>query len=369
VKPLRLLLLADLDISHTQKWAIALSHQGFQVMVIGLNPASTTWYRDIKGVQIKCLDISRAITMRGSGTFNKLVFYLRTLPKLKKLIRSFRPDILHAHYATSYGFLASVSGFHPWICSLWGTDVYSFPKKSFLNKYFFMFVLSRADKVCATSSAMVREARKYINREIFVTPFGINCEKFFPAEKRENCDNQPITVGTIKSLEPNYRIDILIRSIALILKRHPGLPLKLLIVGGGSQESELKSLAEQEGLGQHTIFTGYVPHEKVATYHRMLSVYVAVSESESFGVAVLEASACGVPVVVSNVGGLPEVVRDGETGFIVPSGDVEATISAIEKLVMNPSLRNHMGASGRSWVLDRYKWKSSVDTMLDVYYT
>ena len=366
-RTLRLLMLSDLGSPHTQRWAVALANRRFRVMVVGLNPVPSGWCKGVSGLQVKDLGIPREKSVRGERTLAKLCYYLTAVPRVKRILRSFRPHILHAHYATSYGLLASTSGFHPWICSVWGSDVYSFPRKGLLHRQLLRFVLSRADQVCATSSVMAEECRKYTIRNIHVTPFGIDCRQFHPRAGIGSQNAHAITVGTIKSLEPNYRIDLLIRSFAEICRRHPWADLKLLIVGNGSQRSELESLVEREGLSGRTFFAGQVPHQKVAEYLRRLSVYVAVSASESFGVAVLEASACGIPVVVSRVGGLVEVVRDGETGLIVPPDNLQATTTAIEKLVMDPTLRSTMGAAGRRWVADQYNWERSVEIMLDVY--
>jgi glycosyltransferase involved in cell wall biosynthesis len=99
-----------------------------------------------------------------------------------------------------------------------------------------------------------------------------------------------------------------------------------------------------------------------------ISVSVSITDSESFGVAVIEASACEKPVIVANVGGLPEVVEDEVTGFVVPPQDAEATASALEKLVLNKSLRQEMGNAGRQRVQRLYDWKNNVQQMLSIYH-
>ena len=82
---------------------------------------------------------------------------------------------------------------------------------------------------------------------------------------------------------------------------------------------------------------------------------------------VIEASACEIPVVVSDVGGLPEVVKDGITGFIVPSRDIEATADAIQKLIERPELAKKMGKAGREFVLQFYESQKTVKIMSDLY--
>ena len=145
------------------------------------------------------------------------------------------------------------------------------------------------------------------------------------------------------------------------------MPLKLLIVGAGSLSTALKKLTYDLGIEKDTVFTGKIAHELVPVYDNMLSVSVSVSNSESFGVAVIEASACGKPVVVSDVGGLPEVVKDGITGIVVPPRNPEKTAEAIEKLVLDDSMRKQMGATGREHVAKFYDWNKNVEQMVDIY--
>nr|WP_258096167.1 glycosyltransferase [Salinibacter sp. 10B] len=184
---------------------------------------------------------------------------------------------------------------------------------------------------------------------------------------------EEIVIGTVKKLEHKYGVDILIRAFANLRSNlateHPDVAkaLRLLIVGGGALREELETLAREKGVGAVTTFVGAVPHAKVPTYLRTLDVYVAASRAESFGVAVIEASSCQCPTVVSNVGGLPEVVEDGETGIVVGRGDVESTIKALRKLVLDPTARQKMGVAGRSYVKKFYSWSSCLDRMEEVY--
>ena len=148
------------------------------------------------------------------------------------------------------------------------------------------------------------------------------------------------------------------------------LPLKLLLVGGGSKQALLKKLAEELGIACDTAFTGHVEHSEVVAYHNMLtvSVFVSISHSESFGVSVIEAGACSKPVVVSNVGGLPEVVEENVTGFIVEVKNFHQTADAIEKMMLDETLRTRMGRAGRERVEKLFNWDDNVEQMISVYH-
>ncbi len=266
-----------------------------------------------------------------------------------------------------------MSGFRPYVVSVWGSDVYDFPANSRLNRQLVAANLSAADWVCSTSEIMAKQTASLCPgiEYISVTPFGIDVNAFQP--KPESKDPKVITIGTVKTLAPKYGIDILIRAFARVREQlartdseHAG-RLRLLIVGAGPQRLPLETLAGELNVAGVTTFAGGVPHAEVADYLHRLDVYVAVSRFESFGVAALEASACGLPVVVSNVGGLPEVVVDEETGFVVERESVLATTAAIARLLDAPALRARMGEAGRNHVLAHYDWEKSVDRMEEVY--
>lgn len=362
---LRILLLSDCDSAHTIKWATSLSKQGLDIVIFSLNNFTVDDYREFKNIKVIALN---QVISKGEGSFEKIK-YLNALPLLKKTIKDFKPDILHAHYATSYGLLGAMSNFHPFILSVWGSDVFSFPRKSFFHKAVLKFNLNRADKLLSTSHIMVKETNIYTDKHIDVTPFGIDLEKFKPMTVNSVFSPDDFVIGTVKTLEEKYGIEFLIKAFKIVSEKYPNLPLKLLIVGAGSLEKNLKQLAKKIDIQDKTIFTGRIPFAEVPKYHNMLTISVSVStsHSESFGVAIIEASACAKPVVVSNVGGLPEVVADGITGIIVPPKDAEATAAAIERLILDQALRSKMGSSGRERVEELYNWNDNVEQMIGIY--
>ncbi|MCU1281549.1 MAG: hypothetical protein JWM53_5095, partial [bacterium] len=105
-------------------------------------------------------------------------------------------------------------------------------------------------------------------------------------------------------------------------------------------------------LGDDVTFLGE-QLDVVATLRRA-HVFLLPSETESFGLAALEALACGVPVVASRAGGLPEVVREGEEGYLLPVGDVEAMAAAVGRIVDDPTLHRRLSASARAGAVSRF---------------
>lgn len=361
---MKLLLLSDPNSSHTIKWAKSLAKNGIDIVIFGLGDLTVNDYDEITNIKIVTLNVR---VDKQEGTFTKIK-YLNALTKIRRIIKYFKPNIVHTHYASSYGLLGALSGFHPFILSVWGSDVFSFPNKSFIHKAILKYNLKKADKILSTSRIMAKETKQYTEKNIEVTPFGIDLNQFKPmVTKEELFEKDDIVIGTVKTLEEKYGIEYLIRAFKIVYDKHYGMPLKLLIVGSGSLENSLKQLVKELGIEPVTHFAGKVSFVDVPKYHNMLSVSVFVSNSESFGVAIIEASACGKPVVVSDAGGLPEVVEDRVSGIVVQKRDSQATAEAIEKLVLNKELQVVMGKNGRERVEKLYKWNDNVRQMLEIY--
>lgn len=364
---MKTLVLSDVNASHTLKWVSELK-KDMNLELFTLSTPKQSLCRTIKDVPIFAESFSDKYFVKDE-TYLKKIFYLKSYFKIKRLIRKSKPDILHAHYASSYGLLGALTGFHPFIVSVWGSDVFDFPRKSFLHKVVLKYVFRKADKILSTSYVMAKEIKLYSNKEIAVTPFGVDTGKFQPTSYQKIFSDESIVIGTIKTLEKKYGIEYLLKSFSIVKYRHPVLPLKLLIVGGGTEEQNLKDLAVKLRIENDTFFAGKIHPDEVNQFHSQLAIAVfpSIYESESFGVAVLESSASGVPVIASNVGGLPEVVKDGITGILVPRADEVALAEAIEKLILNEDLRRKMGRAGREYVIQNYELKSTVEIMKEQY--
>jgi len=284
---------------------------------------------------------------------------------VKKKIAAFNPDIVHAHYATSYGLLGALSGFHPFVLSVWGSDVYGRPKLSPLHKIILKWNLSKADKILSTSMVMARKTNLYTSKNIELTPFGVDLSLF----KKNNTENNKncFIIGNVKSLQPIYGIDILIKAFKLIVLQNPDIELKLEIVGKGSEENKLKRLTEDLEIQDKVDFIGFIDHSNLPQYYNSFNVAVFLSNKESFGVSAIEAMACECPVVVSDAEGFTEVVSHEHNGFIVPKQNPEAAAVAIQKFIDDPFLSAKMGAAGRKQVEKLYDWNENVKKMMSIY--
>ncbi len=348
---MRIALLANADSVHTIKWANGLASRGLEIHLIS---AHRTNYLFNEGVTLYSLPVDAPFG------------YVASLFSLRKLLAEIQPNVLHAHYATGYGLLLRLSGYKPLMLSVWGSDVYDFPNKSFVHKRLVQENMKVASVLGSTSHCMARQAKRvYDHARIRVTPFGVDEETFRPVKVREG---DVIVIGAVKALSHKYGIDTLIEAFAMVVKALSGREkVALEVTGGGEEEADLRDLVRSLGIETLVTFYGPVPHASVPDMINRLDIYVALSRLESFGVAIIEASACAKPVVVSDADGPAEVVINGVTGFIVPRNDPAAAAKALLKLVHSPELREHMGRLGRAHVIENYTWNQSLDIMISVY--
>ncbi len=272
-------------------------------------------------------------------------------------------DIIHAHYAIPHATSAVLakqilqrspdakSRDIKIVTTLHGTDITLVglePSFEPLMK----FSIESSDAVTAVSHFLRDETidNYDVEKEIEVIPNFIDTESFRPIDSKHlrrllAPNGEKLLVHTSNFREVK-RVKDAIRALKLILDK--GVKTKLLLIGDGPDRGECQALARELGIWQQTRFLG--KQSELASVLSASDVFLIPSGNESFGLAALEAMACGVPVVSSDVGGLPEVNIDGETGFVVPVGDVEALAERTFQILEDRDLHSKLskGAFGRS---------------------
>lgn len=357
---MKIALISGASSIHTIRWANGLAEAGHEVHLITQHKACDPLLPQVK-----------VYTFPYRGV---LGYYLMA-PKIRKLLKSIKPDVVNAHYASGYATTARLANIRPFVLSVWGSDVYDFPYKSPLHKWLVRKNLMSADIVASTSHCMAEQTRTIAPQlgEIPITPFGVDMAAYAKTEILPT-NKEKITIGTVKSMASKYGIDTQIEAFSIVvnklIKTHPNLAqnLQLRLVGDGPQIDVYKQLAKKNGIAEKVEFVGRVPHQDVPKELAKLDIYVALSrlDSESFGVAIIEAGAARRPVVVSDAGGLPEVTLDDITGIVVARENPQAAAEAIEKLILDPKLRVKMGEAGRQHVAATYAWDVCVNTMVKV---
>ncbi len=347
---MKLCLLADAASIHTRRWAETFAGRGHEVHLLTMRPAAYA------RVTVHCI---RPPLGRGG--------YLLAALAARRRLRALAPDLVHAHYASSYGLWGALCGLRPLITSVWGSDVHDFPHQGPLQRRLLQWNLSRADALCATSESLARETARYAppGATIHLTPFGVDTDVFQPRPGASRA--RGAVIGTARNLQRTYGLDVLLDAFARLPAQAMDGPLTLWIAGRGAEEAALRRQATDRGIAARVQFLGSLPHDQMPAFLWGLDLFANPSRAESFGVAALEAAASGLPVVASSVGVLPEVVVEGETGLLVPPEDPAALAAALSSLLHDPERRRTMGRAARARAVARYDWQSCARAMERLY--
>ncbi|MCM4081589.1 glycosyltransferase family 4 protein [Paractinoplanes hotanensis] len=197
---------------------------------------------------------------------------------------------------------------------------------------------------------------------------GVDVDAFHPGvdgsevRARHGLTGRPVVV-CVSRLVPRKGQDMLIRALPTIRRRVPD--AALLLVSGGPYREKLARLARESGVERDVVFTGSVPWPELPAHYAAGDVYAmpcrtraAGLDVEGLGIVYLEASATGLPVVGGDSGGAPDAVREGETGYVVGGTDVEAIAARITDLLTDQAKAKAMGAAGRAWVEQEWRWEN-----------
>ena len=340
---MKIAFLADAPYVHTRRWLEHFVRRGDEVHVISFRPAA------IEGVRVHHIE--------GGEPVGK-ARYLIHARRIKRLVESLEPDLVHALHLTSYGFLAALSGVRPLVVSVWGTDVLEAPRLTPFHGWLTRFALARADAITAAGLHLATETTRYAPRAtpVRVVPYGVDLERFTPCRRRATTKH--IVIGSAARLSPEKGVRYLIEAFADLRHRY-GEAVSLRIAGEGPERPAIEALIRRLGLEGAVELTGWLEHEEMPAFLHNLDVFVLPSLYEGFGVAAVEAAAVGLPVVASNVHGIPDVVRNGATGLLVAPKDTAALAAAIGRLIDEPSLRRTLGRAGRDLVAKHYDWAAN----------
>ena len=195
---MRICILGSANSIHVQRWVKSLIDFGYEIMVVSLYDGH--------------VDNAKNVIL---PRISKLL-YITHHNAIKRAIRSFKPDILHAHHGSSYGLLGALQKFHPYVISVWGYDVLVFPRKSFLHRTIIKYALKKADHISATSNALAESVKELTDFSATVIPFGVDKEFF---NVRRGYLDKNLTIGIIKDLKPVYGLEILIRAVSILIHK------------------------------------------------------------------------------------------------------------------------------------------------------
>lgn len=354
---MRICYLADARSIHSHKWVTAIAESGQEVSWLSLTP----FHETPSGV---------ACYRLRPGGLNPLGV-LTSAIHARRLVSRLQPDIVHAHYLGSYGLLGFLLGRRPLVATAWGSEIL-YGARSQIKRPPIKAILHAADLItCDGDNVRMALADLGVAMDRVRTVYvGVDIDQFCPdpdrCAARERLRLQGPVVISLRSLELVYDLETLVRAAPLVLRETP--EAQFLIMGDGSQASELRALATQLDVGNRVRFLGVVPNADLPSYLRASDVYVSTALSDGgLAISTAEAMACGLPVVVSDAGENRAWVNEGAGGYVVPPSEPAALASKINWLLRHEEARRTFGQANREVIAKRMNQRVEMAKMMRLY--
>ena len=302
--------------------------------------------------------------------------------EIKRIIREFKPDIVHTHAAKA-GALGrraafacnvpvTVHTFHGHVFhSYFGktkTDIYRSIERKLAKRTDAIIAISEKQK-----EELVKIHRICDEKKTHIIPLGFDLDRFRSdtAGKRKifrdkyGISDSTVAIGIVGRLVPVKNHALFLRSIRYVLDHSPK-KIKAFIIGDGEEREKLQELCSSLNLHEHVIFTSW--EKKPEHVYPGLDIVCLSSFNEGTPVSLIEAQAAGVPIVTTDTGGIGNVVEPGKTALLSAVNDEQGYCKNLLELVKDPAQRSAFSARGWDWVKDRFHYTRLVKDM-DVLYT
>lgn len=325
---------------------------------------------------------------------NQLAYVAPMVKRILEVIELEKPDVIHAHSPALNGLAALKAGRKSGlpvvyeIRAFWedaAVDHGSCKEDDLryrLTRKMETHVVRQADAVTTICEGLKNDL---INRDFPESKFtvignAVNIEQFDVITEQDKANNSTLAerlkltgcdvLGFLGSFYAYEGLDLAIEAMPAILTKNPN--TRLLLVGGGPQEYNLKQLVAVLGLEGKVIFTGRVPHNEVGKYYSLVDLLVYPRKPMRLTDLVtplkpLEAMAQGKPVIASDVGGHKELIIDNQTGFLFQAGSSQKLSERIIELLSDKEKLQSVLGRGRDYVENVRNWKNSVSNYLPLY--
>jgi len=285
--------------------------------------------------------------------------FRRTLRQHRQLFES--ADLVNAHVALPDGFgsipLARSLNV-PLVTTVHGVDLQHLIHRP-IPKHQIRDVFRASDRIVLNSEKLRRIYSENFEdtEKVDVVYNGFAAETALKTQAMETTEKslQIVSVGNLKK-EKGHRYAL--EAIADLQFN-----FQYIIIGDGPLRTSLEEHASELGIRDQVSFVGEVKHEAVFSYLKSADLFVLPSYEEAFGIAYLEAMACGLPVIACEGEGPADFITHGETGFLVPPQDSDATKSVIRELQDDPELRRHVATRGQRTALNRFSWERNAGSV------
>jgi glycosyltransferase involved in cell wall biosynthesis len=290
---------------------------------------------------------------------------LRALHEIRTVLKGLRPDLLAAH-SSKAGILGRIAGRSLGIPVVFTAHGWAFTPGIPGHRAATYRQIERGVGSLASRIITVSEFDRHLAIEARIAPEPHivtvhNGMPDLPPELWADAGRSPVRLVMVARFEPQKDHPTLLRAMAGL----KALPWELELIGEGPLMGGMQSLAKELGMGDRVRFLGQ--RMDVAQILAGAQISLLVTNWEGFPLSILESMRACLPVVASSVGGIGESVRDEETGFLVPRGEVEVLRDRIGRLLADSALRVRMGRQGRTRYEQHFTLEHSVKKTLAVY--
>lgn len=285
---------------------------------------------------------------------------------VRRAVREFRPDVIHAHWWMPAGWLAAKRGV-PYVVTCHGSDVRLLHASPVLRRLA-RPVFAGAGRITTVSHFLADDLRAVfpdIGPKIVVAPMPIDVDRF-EAEATSPRDDPP-RILYAGNLIPSKGVDVLLDAFARLRGR--GIESTLRIVGEGPALPALRERSADLGVAQWVSWSPFVPQQAMPSEYGASTITVLPTrgKAEGLGLTLVEALLAGNAVVGSPAGGIPEVIRHEETGLLARDGDADDLAAQLARLLGDAVLRERLIRAGREYARRTYDPVTTGATFLDIY--
>jgi glycosyltransferase involved in cell wall biosynthesis len=281
---------------------------------------------------------------------------------MRKAVREFRPQVIHAHWLLPQGLIAAL-GRHdvPLVATSHGADLFGLRGKWFARLR--RWVVPRISVVTLVSEAMrQRLLAEQPQAKAVVMSMGVDVrERFVPATVERN----PAELLFVGRLVEKKGLHHLLHALPRVIAECPD--ARLTIAGFGPERERLEHIVAELDLGTHVDFVGAMSQASLPTLYQRATIFVAPfveaddGDQEGLGLVVAEAMACACPVIVGNVPATQGLVDEG-TGIRVAAADHVQLARTIVGLLQDEVVRANMGRHARMHVERHYSWDAVAES-------
>lgn len=355
---MKLAFLAGANSIHSVRWVKFFAERNYQIVWISFAPPISEAKELIKRVNFYEIKPSPLSDINGLLAFCYLPV---ALWQLRQILKKEKPSLLHVHSAGTYGLAGTLAYFHPLILTPWGTDILLTPA---LKKPLVKLIIKNADfYTCDGQNTFQKLIEIGAQPEkIHIIHFGTDIEKFKPKPKLK-IENYKLKIISLRSLEPVYDIETLIKAAAIIIKEYPN--TEFLLAGDGNERSKLERLVDKMKLKKNLKFLGRINNEQLPPLLQSADIYVSTSLSDSgLSASTAEAMAAGLPVVVTDTGDNKDWV---DNDFVIPVKSPGTLAEKIIALIKDERLKENQGVRNRQIIEQKNNYRTEMEKMEKLY--